>query len=55
MVMRPVQGEVCPDCAADVVERSVDGLVLGRSCVNASCRWRQYSALRRPGGRLSLA
>lgn len=53
MVLRPVPGEVCPDCTADVVERCVDGLVLGRSCVNTSCRWRQYSSMRRPD-RLSL-
>jgi len=53
MIMRHVPDAVCPQCAGDVVERYMaDGAadarpmaerVLGRSCVNSLCRWRQFS------------
>ncbi len=47
MLMRHVPGAVCPQCEGQVAERCTDDgqRVLGLSCLDASCRWRQFSQL----------
>ena len=45
MLIKHVPGAVCPQCAGQVAERYTDDgtRVLGRSCLDSSCRWRQFS------------
>lgn len=47
MLIKHVPGAVCPQCAGQVAERSTDDgtRVLGLSCLDSSCRWRQFSQL----------